>query len=79
VGTTARNQQQDDTELVGSRVARIDPNTVTDQSGGTLNNDDDAVEATDEMSQQELVDDRDEIVANEGDSIRGNDHHQDND
>lgn len=75
VGTMARNQRHDDTELVGSRVGRLDPNNVTDQSGGTVN-DDDAVEETDSMGEREYVNDE-EVVDEEGDPTGEHDHHQD--
>ncbi|MEZ0611284.1 hypothetical protein ACAW74_22425 [Fibrella sp. WM1] len=76
VGTMARNQQHEDTELVGSRVGRLDPNNVTDQSGGTVN-DEDAVEETDEMGEREYVNDEDEVVDEEGSPTGEHDHHQD--
>lgn len=79
VGTMARNQQHEDTELVGSRVERLDPNIVTDQSGGTVN-DDDAVEETDEMGERDYVNDAavaDEDVDGNGDPTGEHDHHQD--
>lgn len=63
VGTMARNQAHEDTELVGSRVPRLDPNIVTDQSGGPLN-DEDAVEATDTLGERQYV--NDEAVAEDG-------------
>jgi hypothetical protein len=55
VGTMARNQQHEDTELVGSRVPRMDPNVVTEQGDET---------PTDEETppQNEAVDDAGDVV-----------------
>lgn len=66
VGTMARNQEHDDTELVGSRMPRLDPNIVTDQSGGTLNGED-AVEDTDNMGERQYINDEGEAT-DEGDA-----------
>ena len=67
VGTMARNSQPTDTELVGTRMPRLNPNIVTNQSGAAIEDDDESAE-TDE-SESDATDDEEEP----GD----NDHHQD--
>lgn len=61
VGTMARHNENDpnDTELVSTRVPRMDPNIVTNQSGAAMEDGDD--EAIDEdLSDEEADDDVEE-------------------
>jgi hypothetical protein len=65
----ANDSVKDDTELVGSRVGRMDPMIVKDQSGAAI---EDGEDASDEP---ELVDD--EPVDEDGSPTGEHDHHQD--
>ena len=63
VGTMARNSESNDSELVSTRLPRLDPNIMTNQSGAAIEDDDE------EVSKEEVTDEVEEM----GD----NDHHQD--
>jgi len=71
-GTSVLAQDQpvapNDTELISTRIPRINPFIVSNQSGGTLN-DEDAVEDEDK--------DEEEPTDDEGDPTGEHDHHQD--
>jgi len=58
-----------DTELIGSRIGRIDPENFRSQSGAAIDDDDDDTEAA------ALTDD--EPVDEDGDPTGEHDHHQD--
>lgn len=47
VGTMARHEQPDDTELIGSRLPRLDPNIMTNQSGAAMDDDADLLTPAD--------------------------------
>lgn len=63
VGTMARNNESNDSELVSTRLPRLDPNIMTNQSGAAIEDDDE--EISDEDATEEDAD------------MGDNDHHQD--
>ncbi|GAB4022392.1 hypothetical protein [Spirosoma koreense] len=63
----------DDTDIIGSRLSRIDPNNFRNQSGAALEDGDD--EAIDDDLNEEETDD--EPIDEDGDPTGEHDHHQD--
>ena len=59
----------DNAELIGSRIGRIDPDNFQNQSGASIDDDDDVDEETDNPD--------DEPVDEDGDPTGEHDHHQD--
>ncbi|WP_338870180.1 hypothetical protein WBJ53_22075 [Spirosoma sp. SC4-14] len=69
--TMVMNPMYDDIELIGSRIGRVDPNNVRNQSGAAIEDGDDEEEV---VENEELYD---EPVDEDGDPTGEHDHHQD--
>ncbi|MFD2571719.1 hypothetical protein ACFSUS_13825 [Spirosoma soli] len=71
MATLVQHHLAEDTEVIGSRIGRIDPDNFRNQSGASIEDDDDT---SDETEDNGLFD---EPVDEDGDPTGEHDHHQD--
>jgi hypothetical protein len=77
ISTMAKNNETNDTELVSTRVPRMDPNSMTNQSGAAIDDDDDEVLEDLTVDEDDETENVEETEVEEETDLTEHDHHQD--